>query len=131
MERNQIQALDRTQPGLLLKPGKCGTMTHGYKSNGVTTLFAALNVRDGTVLGRCMAQHRHQEFVGGTRACFHDPSMNRTYGEVATHYGTAIVPARRYKPRDKAKVEVGVQVVQRWILARLRGRRFLSRHANG
>ena len=48
--------------------------------------------------------------------------MNRTYGEVATHYGTAIVPARPYKPRDKAKVEVGVQVVQRWILARLRGR---------
>ena len=88
----------------------------------MTTLFAALIVRDGTVLGRCMAQHRHQEFVGGTRACFHDPSMNRTYGEVATHYGAAIVPARPYKPGDKAKVEVGVQVVQRWIRARLRGR---------
>ena len=49
-EKSQIQALDRTQPGLPLKPGKCGTMTHDYKRNGVTTLFAALNVRDGTVL---------------------------------------------------------------------------------
>jgi hypothetical protein len=62
-EKSQIQALDRTQPGLPLKPGKCGTMTHDYKRNGVTTLFAALNVRDGIVLGRCMPQHRHQEFV--------------------------------------------------------------------
>jgi hypothetical protein len=62
-EKSQIQALDRTQPGLPLKPGKCGTMTHDDKRNGVTTLFAALNVHDGTVLGRYMAQHRHQEFV--------------------------------------------------------------------
>jgi transposase len=64
--------------------------------------------------------------AGVTRACFHDPSVNRTYGEMAAHYGTAIVPARPYKPRDKAKVEVGVQVVQRWILARLRHRTFFS-----
>ena len=62
-EKSQIQALDRTQPGLPLKPGRCGTMTHDYKRNGVTTLFAALNVLDGTVLGRCMVQHRHQEFI--------------------------------------------------------------------
>jgi transposase len=52
--------------------------------------------------------------------------VNRTYADMATHYGTAIIPARPYKPRDKAKVEVGVQVVQRWILARLRNRRFFS-----
>ncbi len=64
--------------------------------------------------------------AGVTRACFHEPAVNRTYGEMATHYGTAIVPARPYKPRDKAKVEVGVQVVQRWILARLRHRQFFS-----
>jgi transposase len=62
-EKSQIQALDRTQPGLPLKPGKCGTMTHDYKRNGTTTLFAALNVLDGTVLGRCMQRHRHQEFL--------------------------------------------------------------------
>src|SRR5215208_5003015 len=57
-EKRQIQALDRTQPGLPIKPGKCGTMTHDYKRNGTTTLFAALNVLDGTVLGRCMQRHR-------------------------------------------------------------------------
>src|SRR4051812_13415824 len=62
-EKSQIQALDRTQPGLPLKPGKCGTMTHDYKRNGTTTLFAALDVLHGTVVGRCMPQHRHQDFV--------------------------------------------------------------------
>jgi len=60
------------------------------------------------------------------RASFYDPQVNRTYADMASHYGTAVVPARPYKPRDKAKVEVGVQVVQRWILARLRNRRFFS-----
>src|SRR6195952_444128 len=63
---------------------------------------------------------------GISKACFFEPTVNRTYAEMATHYGTAIIPARPYKPRDKAKVEVGVQVVQRWILARLRNRRFFS-----
>ena len=62
-EKSQIQALDRTQPGLPLKPGKAGTMTHDYVRHGTTTLFAALNVLDGTVLGRCMQRHRHQEFL--------------------------------------------------------------------
>ena len=62
-EKSQIQALDRTQPGLPLKPGKCGTMTHDYKRHGTTTLFAALNVLDGVVIGRCMQHHRHQEFI--------------------------------------------------------------------
>jgi transposase len=62
-EKSQIQALDRTQPGLPLKPGKCGTMTHDYKRHGTTTLFAAFDVLHGTVVGRCMPQHRHQEFI--------------------------------------------------------------------
>ena len=64
--------------------------------------------------------------AGITRACFYEPLVNRTYADMASHYGAAVVPARPYKPRDKAKVEVGVQVVQRWILARLRNRRFFS-----
>jgi transposase len=64
--------------------------------------------------------------AGITRACFYEPLVNRTYADMASHYGTAVIPARPYKPRDKAKVEVGVQVVQRWILARLRNRRFFS-----
>jgi transposase len=62
-EKSQIQALDRTQPGLPMKKGRCGTMTHDYKRHGTTTLFAALNVLDGTVIGDCMARHRHQEFL--------------------------------------------------------------------
>jgi transposase len=64
--------------------------------------------------------------AGITRACFHEPAVNRTYTEMAAHYATSVLPARPYKPRDKAKVEVGVQVVQRWILARLRHQRFFS-----
>lgn len=64
--------------------------------------------------------------AGITRACFYEPLVNRSYADLASHYGTAIIPARPYKPRDKAKVEVGVQVVQRWILARLRNRCFFS-----
>ena len=62
-EKSQIQALDRTQPGLPLKKGRAGTMTHDYKRHGTTTLFAALNVLDGTVIGRCVKRHRHQEFI--------------------------------------------------------------------
>jgi transposase len=62
-EKSQIQALDRTQPGLPMKKGRAGTMTHDYKRNGTTTLFAALDVLKGEVIGRCMPQHRHQEFL--------------------------------------------------------------------
>ena len=62
-EKSQIQALDRTQPGLPIKKGRCGTMTHDYKRNGTTTLFAALNMLDGKVIGDCMPRHRHQEFI--------------------------------------------------------------------
>jgi hypothetical protein len=58
-EKSQIQALDRTQPGLPIKPGRCQTMTHDYKRHGTTTLFAALSVLDGTVIGRRMQRHRH------------------------------------------------------------------------
>ncbi len=63
---------------------------------------------------------------GVIKACFHEPRINRTYAEMAAHYATAVIPARPRKPRDKAKVEVGVQVVERWILARLRNRTFFS-----
>ena len=62
-EKSQIQALDRTQPGLPLKKGRCGTMTHDYKRNGTTTLFAALEILQGRVVGQCYERHRHQEFL--------------------------------------------------------------------
>jgi len=87
-EKSQIQALDRTQPGLPLKPGKCGTMTHDYKRHGVTTLFAALNVQDGTVLGRCMAQHRHQEFVRFLNAVERAVPPGKLIHAIADNYAT-------------------------------------------
>ena len=62
-EKSQIQALDRTQPGLPLKKGRCGTLTHDYKRHGTTTLFAALELLQGRVIGQCFARHRHQEFL--------------------------------------------------------------------
>jgi hypothetical protein len=62
-EKSQIQALDRTQPGLPMQRGRCGTMTHDYKRHGTTTLFAALNVLDGKVIGQCMSRHRDPEFI--------------------------------------------------------------------
>jgi len=62
-EKSQIQALDRTQPGLPMKKGRAGTITHDYKRHGVTTLFAALDVLEGKVIGQCIKRHRHQEFI--------------------------------------------------------------------
>jgi transposase len=62
-EKSQIQALDRTQPGLPLKKGRCGTMTHDYKRHGTTTLFAAIEMAEGKLIGQCMPRHRHQEWI--------------------------------------------------------------------
>jgi transposase len=87
-EKSQIQALQRTQPGLPIKKGRCGTMTHDYKRHGTTTLFAALNTLDGRVIGECMARHRHQEFLRFLRL------LNKEYpGKTPLHlildnYGT-------------------------------------------
>jgi transposase len=87
-EKSQIQALDRTQPGLPIKKGRCGTMTHDYKRNGTTTLFAALEVLQGKVIGQCQQRHRHQEFLKFLR------TLDQEFaGEVALHlvmdnYGT-------------------------------------------
>jgi transposase len=89
--------------------------------------WIAAHVNALTALGGVPRQIVSDNLKAGiTRACFYEPTVNRTYADMAAHYGTAIIPARPYKPRDKAKVEVGVQVVQRWILARLRHRRFFS-----
>jgi transposase len=66
-EKSQIQALDRTQPSLPMKPGRAGTMTHDYKRNGTTTLFAALDVLTGKVIGQCLPRHRHGEFLAFLR----------------------------------------------------------------
>jgi transposase len=100
-EKSQIQALDRTQPGLPLKPGKCATMTHDYKRNGTTTsdfacrnqtsistLFAALNVLDGTVLGRCMDKHRHQEFITFLNAVERAVPVGKVIHAILDNYAT-------------------------------------------
>jgi transposase len=87
-EKPQIQALDRTQPGLPVKPGRCGTMTHGYERHGTTTLFAALNVLDGTVLGRCMQRHRHQEFLRFLNAVEAAVPAGKLVHAVLDNYGT-------------------------------------------
>ena len=87
-EKSQIQALDRTQPGLPLKPGKCETMTHDYKRNGTTTLFAALNVLDGKVIGRCMQKHRHQEFIRFLNTVEREVPAGKMIHVVLDNYGT-------------------------------------------
>ena len=87
-EKSQIQALDRTQPGLPLKPGRCGTMTHDYKRHGTTTLFAALNVLDGSVIGRCMQKHRHEEFIRFLNAVERQVPAGKLIEAVVDNYAT-------------------------------------------
>ena len=87
-EKSQIQALDRTQPGLPMKRGRAGTMTHDYIRNGTTTLFAALNVLDGTVVGQCMQRHRHQEFLRFLNRLEHDIPAGRLVHVVLDNYGS-------------------------------------------
>ena len=94
-EKSQIQALDRTQPGLPLKKGRCGTMTHDYKRHGTTTLFAALDVLQGTVIGHCYARHRHQEFVRFLRRLDHEFPGNTPLHLVMDNYGTHTHPPVR------------------------------------
>lgn len=87
-EKSQIQALDRTQPGLPLKPGKCGTMTHDYKRHGTTTLFAAFNVLDGVVIGRCMQKHTHQEFIRFLNTVEREVTAGKNIHAVLDNYAT-------------------------------------------
>jgi transposase len=86
-EKSQIQALDRTQPGLPMKPGRLGTMTHDSKRNGTTTLFAALNVLEGTVVGHCMQRHRHQEFIRFLNAIERQVPAGKVIHVILDNYG--------------------------------------------
>jgi hypothetical protein len=87
-KRSQIQALNRTQPGLPLKPGRCQTMTHDYKRHGTTTLFAALSVLDGTVIGRCMQRHHHSEFIRFRNAVEREVPAGKLIHTVLDNYAT-------------------------------------------
>src|SRR5580693_5848462 len=87
-EKSQIQALDRTQPGLPMKKGRCATMTHDYKRHGTTTLFAALDILEGKVIGRCMQRHRHQEFIRFLNAIEGEVPADKTVHVVLDNYAT-------------------------------------------
>lgn len=87
-EKSQIQALDRTQPGLPLKKGRCGTMTHDYKRNGTTCLFAALDFLEGKVIGQCYARHRHQEFLKFLRCLDREFPKEKELHLIMDNYGT-------------------------------------------
>jgi transposase len=91
-EKSQIQALDRSQPGLPLKKGRCGTMTHDYKRYGTTTLFAALNVLEGTVIGDCMSSHRHQEFLKFLKRLDREFPVELVLHLIVDNYGTHKYP---------------------------------------
>jgi transposase len=87
-EKSQVQALDRTQPGLPMKKGRCGTMTHDYERHGTTCLFAALNVLDGTVIGSCYPRHRHEEFLKFLRQINRETPADQELHLILDNYGT-------------------------------------------
>ena len=87
-EKSQVQALDRTQPGLPLKKGRAATMTHDYKRNGTTTLFAALNVLDGQVIGQCQQRHTHREWLKFLRQIDRETPKAKTLHLIADNYAT-------------------------------------------
>src|SRR5450755_4143410 len=92
-EKSRVQALDRTQPGLPMKKGRAATMTHDYKRNGTTTLFAALNVLDGQVIGQCQQRHTHTEWLKFLRKIDRETPKGKTLHLVADHYATHKHPA--------------------------------------
>lgn len=121
-EKSQIQALDRTQPGLPLKKGRCGTLTHDYKRNGTTTLFAALSLLDGKVIGQCHARHRHQEFLRFLRRLDREFPGDRQLHLVLDNYGTHKTPEvqawlkrhRRFVPHFIPTSSSWLNLVERW-----------------
>ena len=121
-EKSQIQALDRTQPGLPLKKGRCGTMTHDYKRNGTTTLFAALSLLDGKVMGQCHSRHRHQEFLKFLRQLDREFPGDRELHLILDNYGTHKTPEvkswlkrhRRFVPHFIPTSSSWLNLVERW-----------------
>lgn len=115
-EKSQIQALDRTQPGLPLKKGRCGTMTHDYKRNGTTTLFAALSVLDGKVIGQCVPRHRHQEFLKFLRRLDREFPERLTLHLVMDNYGTHKTPeVQRWLKRHPRFVTHFIPTSSSWV----------------
>src|SRR5271166_4802515 len=121
-EKSQIQALDRTQPGLPLKKGRCGTMTHDYKRHGTTTLFAALEVLQGKVVGQCYKRHRHQEFLKFLRRLDDEFPGQTPLHLVMDNYGTHKHPKvqawlkghPRFVPHFVPTSSSWLNLVERW-----------------
>jgi len=121
-EKSQIQALDRTQPGLPLKKGRCGTYTHDYVRHGTTTLFAALNVLNGKVIGQCLPRHRHQEFLKFLRKLDAEFSQEIDLHLILDNYGTHKHPKvecwlskhSRFKLHFTPTSASWVNLVERW-----------------
>lgn len=121
-EKSQIQALDRTQPGLPIKKGRCGTMTHDYKRNGTTTLFAALEVLQGRVVGECFERHRHQEFLRFLRRLDQEFPGTTSLHLVMDNYGTHKHPRvqtwlkhrPRFVPHFVPTSSSWLNLVERW-----------------
>lgn len=121
-EKSQIQALDRTQPGLPMKKGRCGTMTHDCKRHGTTTLFAALSVLDGKVIGQCHGRHRHQEFLKFLRRLDREFPGKQELHLVLDNYGTHKTPEvqswlkrhKRFMPHFIPTSSSWLNLVERW-----------------
>ena len=121
-EKSQIQALDRTQPGLPLKKGRCGTMTHDYKRNGTTTLFAALEVAQGKIVGQCFTRHRNQEFLKFLRHLDKEFPGDTPLHLVMDNYGTHKHPNvqawlkkhARFVPHFVPTSSSWLNLVERW-----------------
>ncbi len=121
-EKSQSQALDRTQPGLPLKKGRCGTMTHDYKRHGTTTLFAALEVAQGKVIGQCFARHRHQEFLKFLKRLDAEFPIEMNLHLVMDNYGTHKHPRvqswlqrhRRFVPHFVPTSSSWLNLIERW-----------------
>jgi len=137
-EKSQIQALNRTQPGLPMKVGRCATLTHDYKRNGTTTLFAALNMLDGKIIGECMARHRHQEFLKFLRRLDRELPAHLALHLVVDNYGTHKHPKvkkwlqrhRRFHLHFTPTSSSWLNLIERWFAAltekRLRRGSFFS-----
>ncbi len=121
-EKSQVQALDRTQPGLPLKRGRCGTMTHDYKRNGTTCLFAALNVLEGTVIGSCYPRHRNFEFLKFLRKINRETPKGLDLHLILDNYGTHKHPNvkqwlakhPRFHPHFIPTSSSWVNLIERW-----------------
>lgn len=121
-EKSQIQALDRTQLGLPLRPGNCATMTHDYIRHGTTTLFAALDVLQGTVIGGCFERHRHEEFLRFLRHIDRETPPDRQLHLVVDNYATHKHPAVKNWLKQHARFHLHftptssswLNLVERW-----------------